>query len=67
MKCKYIYIYGVQRSQHMQLSVFIEKSDAKNNFLADLTTAFLIQALGNVYSQEIHGLGGSTLYHRDGF
>lgn len=60
-------IYSVQHSQHMQVSVFIEKSAAKNSSLTDVPVAFLIQGLANVYSQLIHGLGGSTLYHRNGF
>lgn len=62
-----IYIYSVQHSQHMQVSVFIEKPAAKNSFLTDLPMAFLIQGLANVYFKLIHGLGGSTLYHRNVF
>lgn len=66
-KCKSLCIYSVQHSQHMQVSVFIQKSLAKNSFLTDLTVTFLTQGCAYVYSKLIHGLGGSPLYHKNIF
>lgn len=40
----------------MQVSVFTQKSVAKNSFLTDLTVTFLIQGLTYVYSKLIHGI-----------
>lgn len=67
MKCKSLYIYSVQLSQHMQVSVFIQISVAKNSFLTDLAVTFLNQGLAYVYSKLIHGLGGFSLYHKNVF
>lgn len=67
MKHKSLYIYSVQHSQHRQVSVFMQKSAAKNSLLTDLTVTLLIQGLASVYSKLIHGLGGSPLYHRNVF